>query len=320
MKVVVCNNCGTKHFKGFYSCDNRWCLNCAHKRMICYLARLIPIFQDWYENGNFVSMLNFTVRDGSPLSEPLNLLETSFRELYHGHNERRGYWKERFPGGIRSAEIKLGANSRKPHPHYHCLVMQEGGKEFVKDYYWTSEAWHSIVGLKTYDARLFCDGSIIQLAEETTRKDGTPDYNWNGNIFIKKVSEKSDKNGKGGILAAVCETLKYIIKVDKMVFGDSDDEIKDMDFFKEAYWTMKGKRQTSTWGLLFGINEKQIAQDMKEDVEKKVDFICQRCGCTEGTLIDMLYRSVGDSLLLDIPKEKGKKITSSAKEVIQQQA
>ena len=174
--------------------------------MICYLARLIPIFQDWYENGNFVSMLNFTVRDGSPLSEPLNLLETSFRELYHGHNERRGYWKERFPGGIRSAEIKLGANSRKPHPHYHCLVMQEGGKEFVKDYYWMSEAWHSIVGLKTYDARLFCDGSIIQLAEETTRKDGTPDYNWNGNIFIKKLIRKNC------MITLLIKTPIYIIR------------------------------------------------------------------------------------------------------------
>jgi hypothetical protein len=256
-------------------------------------------------------MLNFTVRDGFPLEERIGFLQDSFREIYNSDRKRRKYWIERFPGGIKSLEVKTGSGSGAWHPHYHCLVMQEGNKEFVKDYEWVSSAWHEITGFKTNNVRLLKTGEVVEVAETVLRKDGTPDLNYNGNVFIKKVSAR----GKKGILSAVCESLKYIVKVDETIFGKDGAGIKNMTLFEEAYYTLKGKRQTSTWGILYGITEEKISEDMKnENEEDLIEFICQRCGCTRGTLIDLIYREIGANILLDIKKSK-KNISVGAEDI-----
>lgn len=300
INVIKCNECGTLHYGGFESCRGRWCLNCMHKRLICWLAKLIPVFERWYEDGNYVSMLNFTVRDGPVLRDTLSFLEDSYRKLYNSNKKRREHWNERFPGGIRSLEVKEGENSKLWHPHYHCLVMQKAGK-FEKDYDWLSVEWHNIVGFKTFQQKL-PDGSVIEIEESAIRKDGALDLNWNGNLFIKKVSQyvKGLKGGRGGILSAVCETLKYIVKVGNLEgekgFFDDDDK------FKEAYYTLKGKRQVSTWGLLYNIESEVDEAFEKESYQQLKDFVCQSCGCTEGELMETLYFSLNDTILFDIHK------------------
>jgi plasmid rolling circle replication initiator protein Rep len=288
IRVVNCESCGTKHFGGSNRCKSRWCLNCMHWRLVCWMRKLIPVFEVWYEEGNYISMLNFTVRDDMPLEVPMVMLEKSFRKIYNDTKKKRERWNERFPGGIRSLEVKIGKNSKMWHPHYHCLVMQRSG-EFVKDYDWLSDDWHKIVGHN---------------GNEVTRKDGKKDMDWNGNVFIKKVSNYKSKHGKSGLMLAVCETLKYIVKVDREIFGLPDEPIKSVPLFREAFNTLRGKRQTSSWGLLYNL-EKEVDEDMETQDEDSVkDFICQRCGCTRGALEVILYKAITEeTVLYDIPSK-----------------
>jgi len=192
--------------------------------------------------------------------------------------------------------VKIGKGSGQWHPHYHCLVMQPADG-YVKDYDWLSKDWHDIVGHNGRDV---------------VRKDGTPDKDWNGNVFIKKVDNRKKKDGKTGLLKAICETLKYILKADEAIFGKPDEPMEDLTLFSEAHRVLKGKRQTSTWGLLYGL-AKEVEADMKEENDKKVkDFICQRCGCTEGTLMQILYETLSKdgTILYDIPRTRRKKSSS----------
>jgi len=326
IKIAKCENCGEQHFKGYTSCDSRWCLNCMHKRMLCWMVHLIPIFQDWLAQGNYLTMLNFTVRDGFPLKERLELLSKAYREMTAKDKNSMALWKERFPGGIRSLEVKLGKNSGAWHPHYHCLVMQEGGMGYVKDFNWLSAAWHKQVGFNTTQIKLLCDGSIVEIADEVTRADGTWDCDWNGNVFIKKIAVKPGRYGRYGnrspsmLLSAVCETLKYIVKIEPAIFGSmtrqpKGKEIKpNVELFEELYRTLKNKRQVSTWGLLHGIKdaEKDTGSKSEQDM---IEFICQRCGCTEAQLLSVLYGQVAKKNLMDMTpaRRKGKKITLPAR-------
>jgi len=90
-----------------------------------------------------------------------------------------------------------------------------------------------------------------------------------------------------------------------------------MGLFADAYWTLKGKRQTSTWGLLYGIQSEVEADFEQEEQETLTEFICQRCGCTEAELLDILYRSMSSGLkLLDMPKKVTPRATGEYKEKI----
>ena len=253
---------------------------------------MLPLLQRWCADGNYLSLVNFTVRDAMPLKDPLGKLEGAYRVVYNGNlNGNRVKWKERFPGGIRSLEVKIGEGSGKWHPHYHALVMQEGGT-YEKDYDWLSEAWHDAVGYRVKE-----NGDPVVVV----REDGTEDKDWNGNVWIKKVSAKK----RSGIIEAVCETLKYILKPDKSVFGKKSRGMANIELFGEAYWTLKGKRQTSTWGLLYNIQE-EVEEDFENEEEGAlVEFICQRCGCTEAELFGILYSSITEwTVLLDMKKKR----------------
>jgi len=333
VNTLKCEECSAEYFAGFYSCGVRWCLNCAHKRILAWIVRLLPIFQEWLEDGNYISMLNFTVRDGEDLAERVAFLENSFRTMYNSDKKRRALWNERFPGGIRSLEVKIGENSGKWHPHLHCLVMQEGGS-YVKDYEWSSQGWHHVVGFQKDEVRLLCDGSLVQIARHVRRADGSSDYDWNGNVYIKKISVREPmrkgqlgKRERNPLLNAICETLKYIVKIDTELFGEDLFHVTkkskptqcENKLFTELYWSLKGKKQTATWGKLHGIKDILIENDVeKGDMASMMDFVCQRCGCTEAQLVRMIYRVAEKKNLLDIcrSRTKDKKITLLPERVI----
>ena len=285
VNVINCVSCDTKHFGGACSCRVRYCFNCLHKRLLCWLVVLIPVFEEWYVEDNYISMLNFTVRDSMPLKVPLEMLENGFRKLYHEDKIRRRHWKERFPGGIRSLEVKLGKNSGEWHPHYHCLVMQKGGV-FEKDYDWLIEAWHEVIGH---------NGMKVK------QKNGTYDWGWNGHLRIKKIDDKGNK----GILHAVKESLKYIVKVENKENGKATRNFyRNKELFEDLYTTLKNKKQTSTWGLLYGLKSKVDEDFKKETVSSLMNFICQKCGCTEGELKMIL--SDTSEILYDVPRQMEK--------------
>ena len=143
--AIECDNCNTDHFAGFMSCRSRWCISCQHKKTLCWLAKLMPIVNDW--NGNS-TMLNLTIKDTDKLIDGLNLLNDSWRSFYNDDRKYREKFKRRFPGGVRSLEVKVGKNSEQWHPHYHMYCLQP--LDYEKDYDWVKERWKSISGGSVY--------------------------------------------------------------------------------------------------------------------------------------------------------------------------
>lgn len=105
----------------------------------------------------------------------------------------------------------------------------------------------------------------------------------NGSVFMSKV------NGVKGII----EVIKYITKLNDIV-RLSDERIL------ELYGVMKKKRAIQTAGLLKVVCEEEIEKEMDYIEEKKlIEFICRKCGFTEGELVTYLYDDVRDQYLYD---------------------
>lgn len=180
---VECKSCSCKHFSGYSRCKSRHCIPCSRTKSIIWLARIMPVLKKWMDDGNYISMLNFSIRDSADLDGNIKKLYQTWRNFNHDHDTRK-IFKDRLKGGLRSLEVKIGANSGLWHPHLHCMVMQPGG-EYEKDYYWIKSKWESLTGDDT-------------------------------SVWIKKVSSSED------LLKSVCETLKYIIKPDVRVYDDAE--------------------------------------------------------------------------------------------------
>lgn len=265
INVVECKACHLQHFAGFKRCKSRWCIPCNHVKVLAWIARLILVMEDWMECGGKISMLNFTVKDMDKLSDGIELLNKSFRSFYHTPR-RRERWKRRFPGGVRSLEVKIGKYSGKWHPHMHCLALQP--PDYQKDYDWLKEDWENIT-------------------KKQYKKIIGGDFEKVGSVWIKNVTGDN-------LLNAICETLKYILKPENSLYEDED-------ILWEAWYTLKGKRQINTWGLLRGLSKK-VDEDIEQKDEKILtEFICQRCGCTSGELKAMLFSTISDdSLFFDL--------------------
>ncbi|MBO8161992.1 MAG: protein rep [Thermosipho sp. (in: Bacteria)] len=260
ISVIECNSCATRHFAGFNRCKSRWCIPCNHAKVLIWVARLYPVLEDWVNKGGYVSMLNFTVRDMENLEDGIQKLNKSFRDLYNMTRNRK-YWKDRFPGGIRSLEVKRGSGSGLWHPHFHCIVLQSS---YAKDFDWLRERWEQVTS-KNFGAH-----------EKV------------GSVWIKSIS------GKHGILKAILETLKYIIKPEYSVYNDFES-------LSEMYIALKGTRQINTWGVLRGIS-RQVDEDIDSVEQKKLaEFVCRRCGFTKGEFKAILFETLKDEFLFDVP-------------------
>jgi len=250
VNIIQCVSCKANHFAGYIRCKSRWCIPCNHVRALMWVARLFPIFKEWLDGGKRVCMLNLTVKNGESLKEVLSVLLASWRELYHG-TKTREKWKERFKGGIRSLEVKRGKNSGLWHPHLHCLVLQD---TWEKDFYWLRDRWKELIRAKGYE----------------------------GSVWIVEV-----KNNRLGVIKAILETLKYIVKPEQSIYEDRED-------LKEVFLSLTGVRQVSTWGVLRGVSGK-VEKDIDKIEQKKLaEFVCRKCGCTEGELKQVLHEVVGD--------------------------
>lgn len=274
--AIKCDSCHTKHFSGFYRCKVRWCIPCSRLKVLAWLARLVPVVLGWISEGGRVAMLNFTVKDTAVLSDGVRLLEESFRRVYNQDSRIRQRWKDRFPGGVRSLEIKIGKGSGLWHPHLHCLVLQSS---LGRDFEWLRDAWE----LATWTASGRDYREFIDLSREEK------DVVKLGSVWIKPVSKR-------GLIKSVVETLKYIIKPSDGLFCSTGDAL-----LLEAWEVLKGKRQINTWGVLRG-----LAKDVEEDIEnldekKLADFICRVCGCTKGELVRLVYEDVKETWLFDAP-------------------
>ena len=137
---IDCQKCKTSEFVGFSSCKNRYCLPCARKKSLIWLSKLAPAIIDQQKNGKSVSHMVLTIRNTNDLKDGLLKINSSYRNISHS-NYYRNEWKRRFPGGVRTIEVKRGKNSGKWHPHLHLLVIKDKPE---KDYDYIKTAWKSI--------------------------------------------------------------------------------------------------------------------------------------------------------------------------------
>lgn len=138
---VDCHDCHTKHFAGFSSCRSRWCVTCSHKKVLSWLAKFMPFISEWQGN---VAMLTLTVQHDSNLVRQIKTLNKGWRRFYLDRSTR-AIFKKRFPGGIRSLEVKISdSDPKKWQAHLHILLLQP--PEYKKDYEWIKEKWHSATG------------------------------------------------------------------------------------------------------------------------------------------------------------------------------
>lgn len=267
VQVAYCKRCKAKHFAGNNRCRSRFCIDCAHRRSMIYVARMLGAIMPYLEQGYIPHMLTLTIRDGENLSERLKFLCDSWRKMTHEDREGRRKYKERMKGGFRTIEVKIGAGSGLWHPHIHALYLSPSD-EFEKDFNWLRRVWKRVT-------------------------------NDNGSVEIHQVKSRNDT----GILKAVCEVVKYCIAVDKETLGYMSDAREDLRRFEELYYSLKGKRMFNTWGLLRGIKESDLEDEVScelEDEKKLTEFICQLCGGNEYEVRSVLYSTLEGELLLDL--------------------
>lgn len=259
--VCECAACQAKHFAGTQRCRKRFCLVCAHHRSMSYVAKMLERIMPLVESGCDMHMLTMTIRDQEDLADQIGKLKDAWRKIQHDDKTIRRKFKERFIGGFRSFEVKIGRNSGLWHAHMHAIVLTPPGK-FEKDYEWLMPAWKKHTG-------------------------------GNGSIEIHKVKKRQGQNW--GILKAIIETVKYVTSPDKMTTSIPDDR------FAEMYLFMKGFRAFNSWGVLRGVVKEAEEVDAKNFDEKKLaDFVCRLCGVREAEFRVLWAEALKNSILLDL--------------------
>lgn len=264
--VALCKRCQTKHYAGHNRCRSRFCIDCAHRRAMIYAARMTEAIMPYVEQGYIPMMLTLTVRDGPSLRERLDFLLQSWRAMTNYDREGRRKYKERMKGGFRTIEVKVGKGSGQWHPHIHALYLAPPDS-YEKDFIWLKSVWKSVTG-------------------------------GNGSVEVHQVKDRG-----AGILKAVCEVIKYCFAIDKATLGYTNDPDRDLRLFEEMYWTLKGRRMFQTWGLLRGIKESELEEQVGrelEDEKKLAQFLCQVCGSTEYEIRSVLADTLENAILLDL--------------------
>ena len=269
--LYECSSCGTREWKGFSRCKDKFCSCCNAVKTLSWLARTYDKFAEFLKEGKYITMLSLTVRDRSDLRINLDLLNKAWRLFYHDDRSsaREFHWK--FSGGVKSLEVKTGENSGLWHPHFHCLLIKD---RFSYDKAFLDYAWKKCVKLAGGDD----DEGICHIES----------------IYIR------DENGekvfdRDALIKAIVESFKYISKMDYS--SEKPERIS------ELVECLKGVRQIDTFGCCKNIG-KDVEEDLKDDKldSKIVSHVCQVCGCSEATLVDMLtdnMKSYNGLVLLD---------------------
>jgi len=161
-------------------CRVRLCLTCQWRRCLMWLARFygaLPRVHAKYPTARFI-FLTLTQRNVpvGDLRQTLRLMNKAWERMA----QRKGF--KIVLGWVRATEVTRGADG-SAHPHFHVVLMVPSNyftKNFLKQAQW-AEMWR-----------------------EASRLDYTPV------VDVRRADRSSDK--RGGIHAAVRETLKYAVK------------------------------------------------------------------------------------------------------------
>lgn len=207
---------------------------------LCAIRRGAYMLRRYVERVKYLStwcdfeLVTLTVKNGPDLGERMGHLRSGFRKLRE--RAKKGYSAlAHVQGAVWATEFTKSAEGW--HPHIHMVVAVEKGSPRIR--------W----------------GEGSELAADWLAATG------DSHIVHAKRIEAGDE----GIVAALCETLKYAVK-----FGDLD-----LSDNWHAYRTLKGQRLIASAGLLYGL---VLPDDANLDDEQ-----------LDGPYIDFLFRFMGSS-------------------------
>lgn len=232
--VYKCKCCGSLQIASANRCKNRFCVMCQHLRTKKWLAKLIPILIDWRKQGNYICMLNLTLKDMDSLRDMIFTINQAWRTMTHENKSSKEWFSDRFPGGLRSLEVVIGQNSRQWHCHLHCIVIQDS---YARDYNDLESRWN----------KACC--SVLGLNHKINKV---------GSVYIKAITNDLEQS--------LLEVIKYILK------PNLDLYLNPLQF-REAYENLKSRRQVNTWGLFRRI-AKEVENELKKNDYECEDCGC----------------------------------------------
>lgn len=274
----VCRDCGDVYFDGFESCKNRFCPVCQKAKSLVLFAKLYPSVMKLLSKGYYLKMLTFTIKDTSKLSDGVRLIKTAFRIFSHENKKYRSIFDSLYIGGIKSLEVKRGANSKQWHPHYHALVITE---KPVEDFNAINIMWNkTLVKLVNkqnnpiYEDRFYSDKFTLTNDNKLVFQDKL------GFVHFDALNMMSfDQRIK-----SIYECIKYITKYSEELENDLPELVE----------TLKGIRTVDSWGLLRDIE--QEAEDLNTlTLSKLKERVCINCGSRAFEVIDSVMTE-------DLPK------------------
>lgn len=257
VKLLECKNCGEDYFRGFTKCKSKYCPTCSAIKGAIWCAKLYPIIEQWLAQGKYVCFATFTIKDQVNLEYMLDVINKAWRYMTNKLVPKE--WKKRFAGGVKSIEVKIGKNSGLWHVHIHALILRS---HYGRDHHFLREAWAKAV------KKFMGEDVPVNMPRIESIKN--------------KANNQKDKNH---IIGAICETIKYITKINTNMTAEQ---------IEECYRILKNKRQISCWGNLYGISKK-VEKEMDEESDNLIErFECIKCGCNLSEFIE-IYDTTGDN-------------------------
>ncbi len=173
-------------------CRVRYCPVCQWRRSLKWRARFFEVFPNLLEDHPKVEFIFLTLTVKNCVLEELRLTIGEMNKAWNKLVRRR-----QFPalGWIKSIEVTKSKDSTA-HPHFHCLLMVSSDYFDGSRLYVSQPLWR-------------------QLWRRSLKVDYDPIVN------VRKVKPKVGEEERSGLMAAVCETLKYSVKPSDLI--DSSD-------------------------------------------------------------------------------------------------
>lgn len=111
-------------------CKCKWCLVCNAIKTAVSINQYSPIMDTW-KDMHFVTLTQKTVLHEN-LHSQIDEMQSIFRKITRKHQQRKRRGKDSFDFiGLRKLECTYRPNTNHYHPHYHVMVSNKEGAEYL---------------------------------------------------------------------------------------------------------------------------------------------------------------------------------------------
>ena len=217
---------GSRKLKTANFCRVRLCPMCSWRRSLKIFSQMNKIMQALeYDNEYAYLFVTFTLKNckGEELAETLDSMIYAYKKL-----TQQKAFKSAVKGSYRSLEITHNLDAETFHPHFHCVFVVNKSY-FKKKEYLSHDQW-------------------VAMWQKALDVDYTPVVN------VKKI--------KGNTIEAVCEAVKYAVKVDDYIIPDDWDlTVQTVELLDKVL----NKRRFVAFGGIMKVYHKMLSLDDVED-------------------------------------------------------